>query len=124
MTNERTDHVAEAWELIQAERKPSVAGWETADAQHLANLMEAQALASLALVEQQRIGNLIALAGIPGLNGFENEVYDVRLEALMSGLLDRREVPAVPGYGPAGIDEQTFIRPEIAAALGIQEVQS
>lgn len=81
-----------------------------------------QAHATLALVEQQRIANLIALSSLPKLDGFENEVYDARLEVLMSGVLDRREVPAVPGYGPAGIDEQTFIRPEIAAALGIDQI--
>lgn len=76
--------------------------------------------ATLAVAEQLRIANLIALAGLPALAGFENETYDARLEALMAGLLDRREAPAVPGYGPAGIDEHTFIRPEIAEALGIE----
>lgn len=77
----------------------------------------AQSAATLALVEQQRIANLIALAGLPKLDGFETEVYDARLEALMEGLLDREEVAAVPGYGPAGIDEQTFIRDDIKKSL-------
>lgn len=79
----------------------------------------AQVHATLALVEQQRIANLIALAGLPTLDGFENEVYDARLDALMGGVLDREEAPAVPGYGPAGIDEHVIIRDDIKKGLGL-----
>ena len=79
----------------------------------------AQVHATLALVEQQRIANLIALAGLPKVDGFENEVYDARTEALLGGLLDVEEVAAVPGYGPAGIDSRVFIRPEIREGLGL-----
>lgn len=78
-----------------------------------------QVQATLALVEQQRIANIIALAALPALDGFENDVYDARLEALMGGLLDREEAPAVPGYGPAGLDEHTFIRDDIKKGLGL-----
>lgn len=121
---ERTDHAAEARNYI--------ACWEEKAGQHAElDMALLQAHATLALVdaqreanEQARIGNLIAFAGLSGPSGFENEVYDARLEALMSGLLDREEVPAVPGYGPGGIDERIFIRPEIAAALGIEEVKA
>jgi hypothetical protein len=79
----------------------------------------AQVHATLALVEQQRIANLIALAGLSAPAGFENETYDARTSALMEGLLDSETVPAVPGYGPAGIDERTFIRPSIREGLGL-----
>lgn len=75
--------------------------------------------ATLALVEQQRIANLIALAALPKIDGFEGEAHDASTEALMGGLLDVEEVAAVPGYGPAGIDLHVFIRPDIAAALGV-----
>lgn len=109
---DRIDHAAEARELIEVERKPSPAGWETADAQHLANLMEAQALATLALVdaqreanEQARIGNLIALMDSPRTC---TNVARAAERALMEGepVVDR------------------VLRPDIAAALGIEEVQS
>lgn len=70
-------------------------------------------------VEQRRVRNLIALAGLAAPNGFENEVYEARIEALMEGLLDTEQVATVAGYGPAGVDERAFIRPEIAEVLGL-----
>lgn len=57
---ERTDHAALALRIIESDRDSSF-GWETADAQHLANIAEAQVHATLALVEQQRIANLFML---------------------------------------------------------------
>lgn len=61
----RTDHAALAQVLIDVEHSDAIrgVGWETADAQHLANLAEAQVHATLALVEQQRIANLLTLVG-------------------------------------------------------------
>jgi len=106
----RIDHAAEAREWIDIVTKNPGA---------LSGAILAQAEATLALVEQQRIANLIALAGLPKVDGFENEVYDARTEALMGGLLDVEEVAAVPGYGPAGIDSRVLIRPEITKALGL-----
>ncbi|MEJ6554066.1 hypothetical protein PQI51_03385 [Microbacterium esteraromaticum] len=53
---ERIDHAALALRVMEADRD-SALGWEAADAQHLANLAEAQLHATLALVEQQRIAN-------------------------------------------------------------------
>lgn len=57
---ERINHVARSLLVVETDRE-STLGWETADAQHLANIAEAQVHATLALVEQQRIANLIAL---------------------------------------------------------------
>lgn len=51
---------AEALRLIEVDNTCTI-GWETADAQHLANLAEAQVHATLYAAEQQRIANLIAL---------------------------------------------------------------
>ncbi|MBW1639276.1 hypothetical protein G3H63_09355 [Microbacterium resistens] len=109
---ERLDHAAEAVRLIEGGIGPSFD--QTRD-----GIALAQAHATLALVEQQRIANLIALAALPNVNGFENEVYDARTEALMRGLLDTEAVPAVAGYGPAGIEERVFIRPDIREGLGL-----
>lgn len=106
---------AEGLAVFSGDMNPEVTGERAMHAVALA-----QVHATLALVEQHRIANLIALAGLPKVNGFENEVYDASTEALMGGLLDCEEVPAVSGYGPAGIDTRVFVRPEIAKALGLQ----
>lgn len=114
--SDRIDHAAEARELIEAERRPSPAGWETADAQHLANFMEAQAHATLALMdaqreanEQARIGNLIALCGS------DVEVNMIGRAVSFEALGVREKV---------GTPENGFIRwhlhPDIAAALGLE----
>ena len=63
----RSDHAAEARELLFGEDH-SPLGFDTADAQHTLNVLAAQAHATLALVEQKRIANLIALAGLE-MNG-------------------------------------------------------
>lgn len=59
----RIDHACEARRLLQVERSDaaSALGWDSADAQHAATLAEAQVHATLALIEQQRIANLIAM---------------------------------------------------------------
>lgn len=61
---ERIDHVAEAQMLYDAEfgTQPNSLGYETADVQHLLNMLGAQVHATLALVEQQRIANIIELS--------------------------------------------------------------
>lgn len=77
--------------------------------------------ATLAVAEQLRISNLIALASLDDSDVFYADVPEIKLQARYEGLLERREVPAVPSYGPDGIAEQWVINPEIAAALGIGE---
>ncbi len=113
---ERIDHAAEAqkWIAYSEDLNPEVDYPRIAHAALLATQH-----ATLAAVEQQRIANLIALAGLSAPAGFENETYDARTSALMEGLLDSETVPAVPGYGPAGIDERFFIRPDIRQGLGL-----
>ncbi len=103
MVTEFIDHAAEARALIEHEHKPSSMGWETADAQHLANLIEAQANATLALAEQQRISNLIALARIE----VENKLTPT--DALDT-LYSREE---------SAFDVKLHTRPKVARLLGI-----
>lgn len=127
MSATRIDHVAEAdrlrvlangYELANGTSESSDAALVVIGA--VANgYAHAQVHATLALVEQQRIANLIAMAGLPAINGFEGEIQDAATETLMAGLLDSETVAAVPGYGPAGIEEHVFIRPEIREALGL-----
>ena len=70
------------------------------------------ATAQEAANEQARIANLIALAGIPLQNGYENETYDARNAALFEGLLEFSIT--------SDDDERCSLRPEIARALGIE----
>ena len=114
---ERIDHAAEAVSDIRYADEVLADGGDSDVAKAIAAV--AQVHATLALVEQHRIANLIALAGLSAPNGFEDETYDTRTAALMEGLLDSETVAAVPGYGPAGIDERVFIRPEIREGLGL-----
>ncbi|MDN5964261.1 MAG: hypothetical protein L0K47_13480 [Acidipropionibacterium jensenii] len=97
--SERIDHAAEAREWIDAAtRYPGAIG----------GAVLGVAEATLALVEQQRIANLIALAGI---NPRDDEGLDM-LRAEASNML-AQWVPTSPD------DEHPEIRPDIAAALGI-----
>ncbi|MFF7681491.1 hypothetical protein ACFZA2_01930 [Microbacterium sp. NPDC007973] len=119
---ERIDHVGWAREFVRAAENAfddEVTTTPRDEPTVSENIALAQVHATLAFVEQQRIANLIALASLPGTNGFEDAAYDARTAALMEGLLDSETVPAVPGYGPAGIDERVFIRPDIREGLGL-----
>ncbi len=94
---ERIDHAAEARKILEL-----VTG--------LPKLDEARVHATLALVEQQRIANLIALSQAEDGNGWQAE------QPLAALFAYRREAGAME-------DEGLHIRPEIAVALGIgQEV--
>ena len=96
--SERIDHAAEAREWIDA-----AAGCPGA----VSTEILAQAEATLALVEQQRIANLIALGHLQiasGLNGIGDVVGD--------GSAFRSLYPEGPN---------TPLAPAIAAALGIKE---
>lgn len=58
---DRIDHAAEARKAIES-AYPIALPYDSAEAQYHGALMEAQVHATLALVEQQRIANLIAVA--------------------------------------------------------------
>ena len=102
---DRIDHAAEAWELLVAsvsdQTVQSRAGFDAA------TLMTARAQvhATLALVEQQRIANLIALSesGRTTVNG---------ARAALSTLYDGRSEDGT---------SHMELRSDIAAALGIEE---
>lgn len=96
----RIDHAAEAqgWIEYSGDQNPDVDG----RAMHAAAI--AQAEAALALVEQHRIANLIALAagGYGGSMGFEHEATE-----------------ALGNATEAPFGSTVRLRPDIAAALGI-----
>ena len=103
----------------EAEKLLSMAYNETSDSGGFFEVQAAFAEATLALAEAQeraneqaRIANLIALAGIPLQNGYENETYDARNAALFEGLLEFSIT--------SDDDERCSLRPEIARALGIE----
>lgn len=107
---ERIDHAAEArihidWAHEHQEREGITERTVTDTA------LLAQAEATLALVEQQRIANLIALSQALDGNGWQ------AAEPLDAIFAYRN---AEPHDEFAGL----HLRPEIAAALGIEEVQS
>jgi hypothetical protein len=85
MSAARIDHAAEARQIVEAFHAPSPEGAQM--------ITEAQVHATLALVEQQRIANIIALS------------------------VPQQTVPAsvrIPSW-----DEKLQLRPEIAEALGL-----
>lgn len=100
---DRIDHAAEArkhidWAHEQQEQEGDM-GNVPRD-----NALLAQAEATLALVEQQRIANLIALATVPGSTG--------TLEVAAAHAL------VIPADDTVW-ESQTTIRPEIREALGL-----
>ncbi|WP_449281231.1 hypothetical protein [Leucobacter sp.] len=106
MTTERTDHAAEALRVLQLPTSIE-------DATEANALAYAQVHATLALVEQQRIQNLIALCG----SEVEVNMLGRSVSFLALGVQEK-----------VGTPENGFIRrhlnPDIGAALGIEEVQS
>lgn len=73
----------------------------------------AQVEATLALAEQQRIANLIALAGLPTILGNTVSVYADHLrDWALTRLAEYRYTP--PDY------EEIAVLPEIAQALGVE----
>lgn len=82
-----------------------------------ANLIAAaQVHATLALAEQQKVANLIALAKLAGREeDVHEEVAEVAYEAL-NALVRLKVVP----NGHMDPNEVTVLRPDIAAALGIK----
>lgn len=112
----KIDHAAEAQRIVEWEQNSAEAvriGWETADAQHAARLAAAQVHATLALVEQLRIANLITLAR--GTVSLSEEMSFLSDEAA-NGLMKREAVPATPFSGP---DEHFAFRDDIREGLGL-----
>lgn len=107
--SERIDHAAEAEDLIGAH----MSDWRNG-AVAVAQAMEAQVHATLALVEQQRIANLIALASL-GSGSFE-EALPVLQDEAAAALMEFRPTPGDPINGP---DEFPYTRDAIREALGL-----
>lgn len=80
------------------------------------NLAAAQAEATLALAEQQRIANLVALAKIAGRDEDIHESVAEAAYGAMDALIATKIVP----NGHMDPYEVEVLRPEIAAALGIE----
>lgn len=81
----------------------------------------AQAHATLALVEQQRVANLIALTALAGNVGIQQGEFDEGAELASQGLhalIQYERTPATPWSGP---DEYPVVRSEIRQALGLND---
>ena len=103
---DRVDHAAEARALLANADRYVTEDWPVQAGEHKADILAAaQVHATLALVEQQRIANLIALAGA-------SDSIRARQQA--------EEVLYQPTPIQAGIDLP--LTPDIAAALGIKAV--
>lgn len=101
---DRIDHAAKAREALAAAHEVPAEG-QVADPW----LLAAQTHATIALVEQQRIANLIALARYAGEY---DESPDLLRMAAVNSLVTWKP------HGPD--DEHPEIRPDVASALGIK----
>lgn len=124
---DRIDHVAEAAGRLRAvasvveevgDRQvvPDVLSVWNANVSR--ELKAAQVHATLALVEQQRIANLISLAKLAGRDEDVHEEVAAAAYGALNALVSYQDVP----NGHMGPDEVVVLRPEIAAALGIKAV--
>ncbi len=104
MTTERIDHAAEAMRCLDIPSHFIRNDGTSPEGGRM--VAEAQVHATLALVEQQRIANLIALTGLGG------ELYLASREAA-EALTRRAPDPNNPG------DVGRVLRLDIAAALGV-----
>lgn len=113
--SDRIDHAAKARTLIQWVREWQEDEGDTSET-HLADALMAQAHATLALVEQQQLANLIELVKVAGREeDVHEEVAEVAYEAL-NALVTTKIVP----NGHMDPFEVTVLRPDVAAALGIK----
>ncbi len=90
------------------------------DAGALAKAAIAQVYATLALVEQQRIENLIALVALSGNEHVQESAFDegsTLSSAGMHALIQYERTPATPISDP---DDVPVIQPWIQAALGLE----
>lgn len=97
-----------------------VAGRESTSGAAAVTVAAAQVHATLALVEQQRIANLIALANLAGNSALQESDYDegaTLASDALHALVEYERTPATPYSDP---DDHPVIRPDIAAALGIE----
>ena len=109
---DRIDHAAEAVALLNL----AAAAQHRGDPRHL--IAAAQVHATLALVEQQRIANLAALASLAGRDEDVHEEVAAAAYGALNAMIRYQDVP----NGHAGPDEVAALRPDIAAALGIEAV--
>lgn len=101
--NDRIDHVAEAQRSDEITQEQwTTFAFETSDASNLYTAIQEQKHATLALVEQQRIANLIALAHVADQHENVSPAEQQAWDAL-----------GVRGAGT--------LRPNIAAALGVDQ---
>ena len=109
MTN-RIDHAAEAVGLL------ALAAAGVRDRRYL--IAAAHIHAPLAVAEQARIANLIALAKLAGRDEDAHEEVAAAAYGALNALISYQDVP----NGHSGPDEVAVLRPDIAAALGIEAV--
>ena len=109
MTN-RIDHAAEAVGLL------ALAAAGVRDRRYL--IAAAHIHATLAVAEQARIANLIALAKLAGRDEDGGEEVAAAAYGALNALISYQDVP----NGHSGPDEVAVLRPDIAAALGIEAV--
>lgn len=83
-----------------------------------ATLALAHVHATLAVAEQARIANLVALSSLAGRDEDAHEEVATAAYGALTALIRYRDVP----NGHAGPDEVAVLRPDIAAALGIEAV--
>ena len=109
MTN-RIDHAAEAVGLL------ALAAAGVRDRRYL--IAATHIHATLAIAEQARIANLIALAKLAGRDEDAHEEVAAAAYGALNALISYQDVP----NGHSGPDEVAVLRPDIAAALGIEAV--
>lgn len=104
----RIDHAAKANTILNNIRPDEIADVETPNW-----FAWAQVHATLALVEQQRIANVIALMQMQV--ECDEKTEELAAEAML-GLVAYERTPATPLGGP---DEVLVMRPDIREALGL-----
>jgi hypothetical protein len=104
---ENTDHAAEAARVLRDVLADSNSSYGD-------GMAYAQVHATLALVEQQRIANLIALASGDGSSW--DEALPILRDEAAAALMEFERTPATPFSGP---DDYPVIRAEIRKGLGL-----
>lgn len=84
-----------------------------------ASVAAAQVNATLALVEQQRIANLIALTALSGNASIQESSYDEGATLASDGLHGLIEYERTEATQISDAEDHPVIRPEIKEALGL-----